>query len=436
MADEVKVSLTSSQQKTEEVEGVGTMEATAEETASKEQLENDLAQEYLASSQELQNAREHTQPKEAAQTTKLQENTPQNAKEEPTALIEKHDYVNGEMNLEVIGYFDASYKRRFLQAKEKKTIVLSRGRTIHVVPSTAYGLPNAEDLDFYRAFQKIYEEYVEEHPDWTPKDPIVFSTRKLFAYAKKRMSGRDWKAAREWVHRQAATSLEGAVFLGKKKEYATGIVGGAFAKALVKGDLLPNGETAETNYIYLADWYASNLREGHYTTLIDRSTHYGFKKATAKVLCPILYQAWHASKGLPVTYGYRSLAQRLGLPPQKHLARIKQQLDPSHNEMEQRKSLALHNYQPSADGKDWNITYAPGEAFFKYRKERRARKQLAEQIQQTKQQPALPLPSPLQEPDTPTLEGKTITEMAKNAIELERIKKEIRGKFGKQKEIL
>ena len=66
------------------------------------------------------------------------------------------DYVPAEQNLETIGYFSARYARRALDEKQKsKVIVLSDSRRIEIVPSMKYGFPNAEDLDFYRAFLKI-----------------------------------------------------------------------------------------------------------------------------------------------------------------------------------------------------------------------------------------------------------------------------------------
>src|SRR5262245_19617842 len=69
------------------------------------------------------------------------------------------DYVPAEQNLETIGYFSARYARKALDEKQKsKVVVLSDSRRIEIVPSMKYGFPNAEDLDFYRAFLKICDE--------------------------------------------------------------------------------------------------------------------------------------------------------------------------------------------------------------------------------------------------------------------------------------
>src|SRR5215510_9561400 len=69
------------------------------------------------------------------------------------------DYVAAEQNLETLGYFSARYYRPPMDGTQlSKVITVSEGRRIEIVPSAKYGLPNAEDLDFYRAFLKVCDE--------------------------------------------------------------------------------------------------------------------------------------------------------------------------------------------------------------------------------------------------------------------------------------
>ena len=71
------------------------------------------------------------------------------------------EYISAEQNIESIGYFSATYSRHSIaDSRTSKIVVLSDNRTIEIVPSKKYGLPNAEDLDFYRAFLKICYERV------------------------------------------------------------------------------------------------------------------------------------------------------------------------------------------------------------------------------------------------------------------------------------
>jgi hypothetical protein len=72
------------------------------------------------------------------------------------------DYIPAEQNLETMGYFSARYYRPPIQESQlSKVITLSENRRLEIVPSAKYGFPNAEDLDFYRAFLKICDERVE-----------------------------------------------------------------------------------------------------------------------------------------------------------------------------------------------------------------------------------------------------------------------------------
>jgi hypothetical protein len=69
------------------------------------------------------------------------------------------DYVAAEQNLESLGYFSARYYRPPIVGTQlSKVITLSENRRVEIVPSAKYGFPNAEDLDFYRAFLKICDE--------------------------------------------------------------------------------------------------------------------------------------------------------------------------------------------------------------------------------------------------------------------------------------
>src|SRR6266436_5271276 len=78
---------------------------------------------------------------------------------ETTSGLLPAEYVPAEQNLETIGYFSAGYKRKYPTDKQRsKVVALSGGRRMEVIPSAKYGFPNADDLDFYRAFLKICDE--------------------------------------------------------------------------------------------------------------------------------------------------------------------------------------------------------------------------------------------------------------------------------------
>src|SRR6185369_17929550 len=75
---------------------------------------------------------------------------------EITSVTPSPDYVPAEQNLEIVGYFSASYKRKYpTPAQRSHIIVLSPDRRIEIIPTAKYGYPNSEDFDFYRALLKI-----------------------------------------------------------------------------------------------------------------------------------------------------------------------------------------------------------------------------------------------------------------------------------------
>jgi len=325
---------------------------------------------------------------------------------EPSALEKPQDllaeYVPAEANLEVIGYFDAGYKRR--RPGEGKTRVkvinFGQGRTIRIVPTAEYGYPNTEDLDFYRAFLKICDEQVRLVERWKEGKktihprldlPIQFSTRKLIRYTGRKEGAREKKAVREWIKRQTHTGLEGTIYLAKKKGPVEGIFGGLFQMAFVRGEQMKNGKVAETNYVWPSGWFLSNYYY-HYLKPIDLAFHRRLRKAIAKNLYPILDQGFYASKGQPFSKSYQDLAMLLSLPTHRHLSHIRHQLDPAHRELQREKFLAKWEYRKAADKLDFIITYWPGEKFFQDQQAREARRQLAEQI--TKKPEELPVAQP------------------------------------------
>src|SRR5262244_3512753 len=149
-------------------------------------------------------------------------------------LVWETDYVAAEQNLETIGFFSARYTRPSIRNEKdlSKIVNLSDGRRMEIVPAAKYGFPNAEDLDFYRAFLKICDEQAEfvairengqlvYHPRLP--SPLGFSTRELIAKSGKVKNGRSHTAVRTWIERMNSTTIHGALFNAKLRKYDTRI---------------------------------------------------------------------------------------------------------------------------------------------------------------------------------------------------------------------
>ena len=282
------------------------------------------------------------------------------------------EYISAEQNIESIGYFSATYSRHSIaDSRTSKIVVLSDNRTIEIVPSKKYGLPNAEDLDFYRAFLKICYERVrlvkvenEEgrvmyHPELPV--PIGFSSRELTAKANKKWSGRTNRAVREWIERLNSTAIHGAMFSAKERKYDVRMgLEPLFRQYVHVGHVMNNGQLAPQNYVWPAQWFLDNYYY-LYTRPIDLKFHHRLTCSIAKALYPLLDTGWYASNGSPYTKRYSDLCTLLDIQPYKQASRVQQQLDPSHHELVREKFLTSYDY-PLDESGNWtgSIRWWPG----------------------------------------------------------------------------
>jgi hypothetical protein len=299
------------------------------------------------------------------------------------------EYIAAEQNIESIGYFSATYSRRSItDTRASKVITFADNRKIEILPSTKYGLPNAEDLDFYRAFLKICHERVRlvkvesgarvvYHPELPV--PIGFSSREITVKANKKWSGRTNKAVREWIERLNATTIHGAIFSAKEQRYDVGIgLEPLFRQYVHVGHVMTDGQFAPQNFVWPAQWFIDNYYH-LYTRPIDLKFHHRLTCSIAKALYPLLDSGWFASNGSPYTKRYTDLCTVLDIQVYKQLSRVQQQLDPSQNELVHEKFLASYDYPLDEHGQ-WTgtIRWWPGPKWLYDQEKRGRRKQVSD----------------------------------------------------------
>jgi hypothetical protein len=295
------------------------------------------------------------------------------------------DYVAAEQNLEALGYFSARYGRPPIDGSQlSKLITISDNRRIEIVPSAKYGLPNAEDLDFYRAFLKICDERTEwvndddgkSHPQLP--SPVGFSSRELIAKAGRHKNDRNTIAVRNWMKRLNVTVIHGELFNARTKSFDVHIgLEPLFKKFVSVGDRLPSGHLAAQNYVWLADWFLTNYYF-FYTRRVDLGFHNRLTHAVSKTLYPLLDNGWFASNGAPYTKSYKELCAVLDIKEHTQLSRVCHQLDASNEELVRQQFVAKYDYPFTTEG-DWsgNIRWWPG-AKWLYDQEQKRQKQLRE----------------------------------------------------------
>lgn len=297
------------------------------------------------------------------------------------------DYVPTEVFLETCGFFTPSSKRiKGTYTKEKtiayKTLPDGKKQPVKVKISANHelGLPITSDEDYWHAFEKILSEIADQ--DGRIRLPIAVPTKQLIRYAGKQLSKITRKEAQAWLNRMTLTGLAGGIYRAKAKEYQEGFVGTVFSQVVRKGEKMKNGETAETNYVWLAPWYLSNFYY-RYQRPLDFSFYNRLRKPISKGLRSLLETGWYASAGNPYKKSYSDLCSEFLITKFNQLSRIKQQLDPAHRELQREGFLLKWEYRPSKEREgDYIVSYYAGEKFFETQQARKARVELAEKIRE------------------------------------------------------
>jgi hypothetical protein len=295
------------------------------------------------------------------------------------------EYVPAELNLESIGYFSASVKRQYPREGQKSKVVNlnSASRIIEIVANPKYGFPNAQDLDYYRAFLKICDERavpeivqtrdkITIHPKLPV--PIGFSTREIIRNSGRMESARERDEVRNWVKRCTSTSIEGGLYRAEAKRLDREFGGPLFTRYVLTGETMPDERVAEMNFVWPNFWFYSNYFHRYFRP-VDLNFHRSLERAIAKTLYPILDTGFYAAQGGVYAKRYTDLCNILSLVDRKQLSLVQRQLDPSHEELKCGEFLSKWEYSQDQQGK-WTgiIRWWPGSKWFCDQKERMNRK--------------------------------------------------------------
>ena len=295
------------------------------------------------------------------------------------------DYIPAEVFLENMGFFTPSSTRiKEHQVKEKvigEKVALDGTKkliTVSISANAKLGLPITSDLDYYRAFLKICDDVVDREGRF--QLPIKVPSKRLASFAGKEWSGYTRKEIGEWFDRMNFTGIKGGVYRAKSKTYDDGFSGVVFSQVFRRGEQMKNGAIADTNYVWPSPWFLSNYYY-RYLRPIDLNFHRRLTRPIAKSLYPLLETGWYASSGNPYNKSYQDLCSEFLMAQYRDLSRIKQQLNPAHEELRRERFLESWDYREAAGEKSrFIITYYAGPKFFEDQRARVDRRQLAAQI--------------------------------------------------------
>jgi hypothetical protein len=276
--------------------------------------------------------------------------------------------VKIEKNLASLGFFTPSSKR--IKSAKKKTITFVRidgGKRAEtrasILPSAEYGLPITADQDKYLALQKIITDIRQRSGE--VKNPVGFTSAELLRILGRRVTaGKNYDDISEWMKRMTLTGIssEGTVYFAGKRVWASDTFH-VFERAVTFGSEMPNGETAEKNYVWLSEWQLENINN-NYLLLVDLDAYKQLKNHIAKSLVPLL-EIWLFATREAGRFekSYDELCQILNISRYQHLSKIQEKLSPSLNELKTCGYLADWSIHRTPETKAYVVVFEHGERF-------------------------------------------------------------------------
>lgn len=308
------------------------------------------------------------------QTTKTIDVTPQGGVGESlvvasvTEVAPATDFTKVDNNLTGIGFFTASSKRS-RKAIEKTTVVIDQGveHRISILPSAKYGLPITQDQDYWLALMKLVSEHVQREGQLA--NPFSFTTAQLTKILGQVHSGKNYKAVEEWLAVMVSTTVEGGAYNTVQKTWYSEKTH-AVDRVVSVGKKLPNGFTADKNYIWFSQWQLDNINSGNLIS-IDLPGYTQLKTNIARNLVPHLQEWLFASqRDGRFEKKYEDVCQLLGTRAYVYVSQIEQKFGPSLNELVEIGYISKWAIEPMATKNAYKVVLWHGP---KYHSDRKAR---------------------------------------------------------------
>jgi hypothetical protein len=242
-----------------------------------------------------------------------------------------------------------------------------------------YGYPRPFDRQVHKAIEQIISNL--QRPI---KNPVPLgSIYNIAQILNLKDSGRFYNNIKAAIQRIVTTSIESkGTFYHKEDKRWIERTFHLYDDVIFTGEALPNGEVADTNYLFLGNWYLDNLN-ARYVKPLDYTYYRALQSPIASRLYEILGVKFYAGRSF-IQYKYSTLCQLLPLTQQRYASDAKKILNPAQEELIRTGFLAKVEWKEMPGEKhDWYLHYYPG-------------KRAKEEIKQFRKQGALPPPDDLE----------------------------------------
>jgi len=222
-----------------------------------------------------------------------------------------------------------------------------------------YGYPGPFDRSVHKAIEQIISKFPLPIQNPVPLGSL-YNLCKVIGIGK--LGGAQYKKIKGALERITTTSIksEGTFYSKEEEEWIEDIFH-LYERVIFKGKRLPNGEIADTNYLYLNSWYLDNIN-AHYVKPIDWEYYNSLGTPVVQRLYELLSVKFYGlamRRGKFISYKYSTLCDLLPITRQKYFSKVAKILDPAHKKLEDTKFLADWGWEElpqKGQGKDWLIS--------------------------------------------------------------------------------
>lgn len=265
--------------------------------------------------------------------------------------------IKSEVNFMRLPFFALSRKDSSQRIEtEYKEVVERNGKKTEIIwtvtANAKFGYPTPFDKKVHKAIESIISKR-----DLPIKNPIDFSIYEICKLLNISDSGRNYEMVKNALVRTAFAGIQSkGTFYSKSDKRWIEDAFHLYDRVVFIGETLPDGKIAETNYLFLGEWYLKNLN-AFYVKPLDYDFFLSLKSSIAGRLYEFLSLQFYGLGCKPCTIDYRKLCQVLPIAEQRYVSKAVQNLETAHKELIKRGFVSKVEWyvQPS-----WAITYFPG----------------------------------------------------------------------------
>jgi hypothetical protein len=273
------------------------------------------------------------------------------------------EVIRSEVNFLVLPFFSLSRRDATRRSKTEYHTMVKRGDAtfdvywgVHGHPR--YGYPRPFDSQVHKAIEQIIS-----HLQPPIENPVSLgSLYHISTLMGLRDSGRVYQDIKAAIQRTVTTVVEskGTFYLKGTKRWLEDTFH-LYERAVFAGEVLPSGEIADTNYLFLSSWYLENINS-RYVKPLDYTYYRSLRSRVAARLYELLGVKFYGMGGHPyIRYRYSTLCQLLPLVRQRKASNAKQNLQRAHQELTHTAFLSKVEWSPlPGETRDWYVTYWPG----------------------------------------------------------------------------